>query len=152
VSGETESATHTPQVMALQRAVAGRFSLEREIGRGGGSLVFLARDVNLGRPVAIKLMNSDLAANQTIREQFLGEARTAGPLSQPNIVPIHAVEEHGDLVFFVMGYVEGETYHRRIQRIGMRDDARTARNSVGVGLRPCARDHASGCEAWQCDD
>jgi serine/threonine-protein kinase len=111
--------THTPQFIALQTAVAGRFSLEREIGRGGGAVVYLARDVTLGRPVAIKVLDSDVAADQTMRRQFLREARTAGLLSQPNIVPIHAVEEHGDIVFFVMGYVEGETLRQRIQRRGM---------------------------------
>ncbi|KPK01757.1 MAG: hypothetical protein AMS20_13025, partial [Gemmatimonas sp. SG8_28] len=105
--------------MALQTVIAGRFSLEREIGRGGGAVVYLARDVSLNRPVAIKLLNPDVAADQTIRQRFLREARTAGLLSQPNIVPIHAVEEHGDIVFFVMGYVDGETLGRRIKRGGM---------------------------------
>ena len=103
----TESVRHTPHFIALQAVVAGRFSLEREIGRGGGAVVYLARDVTLGRPVAIKLLDPDVAANQTTRRRFLREARTAGLLSQPNIVPIHAAEEHGDIVFFVMGYVEG---------------------------------------------
>jgi len=115
----TEYVSHTPQFIALQTAIAGRFSLEREIGRGGGAVVYLARDVTLDRPVAIKLLDPDAAADETVRQQFLREARTAGLLSQPNIVPIHAVEEHGDIVFFVMGYVEGETLRQRIQRRGM---------------------------------
>ncbi len=115
----TESVTHTPQFIALQAVVAGRYSLEREIGRGGGAIVYLARDVTLGRPVAIKLLDPGVAANQTIRQSFLREARTAGLLSQPNIVPIHAVEEHGDIVFFVMAYVDGDTLRHRITRIGM---------------------------------
>jgi hypothetical protein len=119
VSDATKTVTPTPQFIALQTVIAGRFSLEREIGRGGGAVVYLARDVTLDRPVAIKLLHPDVAANQTMRRQFLREARTAGVLSQPNIVPIHTVEEHGNIVFFVMGYVEGETLHRRIQRRGM---------------------------------
>jgi serine/threonine-protein kinase len=115
----TEAVRHTPQFIALQTVVVGRFSLEREIGRGGGAVVYLARDVTLGRPVAIKLLDPELAANETIRKRFLREARTAGLLSQPNIVPIHAVEEHGDIVFFVMGYVAGETLGQRIRQRGM---------------------------------
>jgi tRNA A-37 threonylcarbamoyl transferase component Bud32 len=115
----TESVRHTPQFIALQTVVAGRFSLEREIGRGEATVVYLARDVTLNRPVAIKLLNPDVAANQTIRRHFLREARTAGLLSQPNIVPIHAVEEHGDIVFFVMGYVDGESLRQWITRTGM---------------------------------
>jgi serine/threonine-protein kinase len=109
----------TPQFIALQTVIAGRFSLERELGRGGAAVVYLARDVALNRPVAIKLLNPDVAANQAKRQHFLREARMAGLLSQPNIVPIHAVEEHGDIVLFVMGYVEGETLGQRIERRGM---------------------------------
>ena len=109
----------TPQFIALQTVIAGRFSLERESGRGGRAVVYLARDVSLNRPVAIKLLNPDVAADQTIRQHFLREARTAGLLSQPNIVAIHAVEEHGDIVFFVMGYVDGETLGQWIKRRGM---------------------------------
>jgi hypothetical protein len=115
----TESVRLTPQFIALQTVVAGRFSLEREIGHGAQAVVYLARDVTLDRPVAIKLLDPDVAADQTLRRQFLREARTAGVLSQPNIVPIHAVEEHGDIVFFIMGYVEGETLRQRIERRGM---------------------------------
>ncbi len=111
----------TQQFIALQAVIAGRFSLEREIGRGGSAVVYLARAVSLNRPVAIKLLNPDLAAEQAIRQHFLSEARLAGLLSQPNIVPIHSVEEHGDIVFFVMGYVEGETLRQWIKRTGMLD-------------------------------
>jgi serine/threonine-protein kinase len=108
----------SPEFIALQRAVAGRYSLERELGRGGMGIVFLARDVALDRPVAIKLLPLALAELGEYRERFLREARTAAKLSHPHIVPIHAVEEDGDLVFFVMAYVEGETLGQRIRRAG----------------------------------
>lgn len=107
------------QFIALQRVIAGRFSLDREIGRGGQAVIYLARDVSLNRPVAIKVLNPDAAAHPKLRQHFTHEARTAGKLSQPNIVPVHAVEEHGDIVFFVMGYVDGETLGQRIKRTGM---------------------------------
>lgn len=108
----------TPEFLALQRAVAGRYSLERELGRGGMGIVFLARDVALDRLVAIKLLPPQLAEEPELRERFLREARTAARLSHPNIVPIHAVEEQGDLVFFVMGLVDGETLGQRVRRAG----------------------------------
>jgi serine/threonine-protein kinase len=108
----------SPEFFALQEAVAGRYSLERELGRGGMGVVLLARDVALDRLVAIKLLPPDLALDAARRERFLHEARTAAGLSHPNIVPIHAVEEHGELVFFVMGYIDGETLHERVQRAG----------------------------------
>jgi serine/threonine-protein kinase len=113
--------TPTPpsaEFLALQRAVAGRYSLDRELGRGGMGVVFLARDVALDRLVAIKLLPPALAALPHLRARFLQEARTAARLSHPNIVPIHAVEEHGDLVCFVMSYVNGETLGARVRRAG----------------------------------
>jgi len=107
-----------PEFVLLQQAVIGRYSLERELGRGGMGIVFLARDVALDRLVAIKLLPPALAGRPGLRERFLREARTAAKLSQPNIVPIHSVEEAADLVFFVMGFVEGETLGERLRTKG----------------------------------
>jgi serine/threonine-protein kinase len=81
-------------------------------------IVLLAHDVALDRLVAIKLLPRDFAQSREVRDRFLREARTAAGLSHPNIVPIHLVEEHGDLVFFVMGYVDGETLRDRVERVG----------------------------------
>src|SRR5713226_4706842 len=97
------------ELQALQAALDGRYVVERELGRGGMGVVFLARDVALDRLVAIKLLPPALSAAAERRERFLQEARTAARLAHPNIVPIHAVEQHGDLVFFVMGYIAGMT-------------------------------------------
>jgi serine/threonine-protein kinase len=108
----------SPEFFALQQAVAGRYSLEREIGRGGMGVVFLARDVALDRPVAIKLLPPALAAQPAARARFLREARTAARLSHPHIVPIHAVEETDDLAFYVMSFVDGETLGTRVRRAG----------------------------------
>ena len=106
------------EFLALQQILAGRYSIERELGRGGMGIVLLARDVALDRLVAIKLLPRHLAASVESRDRFLREARTAAGLSHPNIVPIHAVEQQGDLVFFVMGYVDGETLRERVERAG----------------------------------
>ncbi|HKA59668.1 MAG TPA: serine/threonine-protein kinase [Gemmatimonadales bacterium] len=102
----------------FQSAIAGRYSLERELGRGGMGIVYLARDLRLERVVAIKLLPPDRATDGAARERFLREARTAAKLSHPNIVPIHAVEEIGAFVLFVMAYVEGETLGARVRRDG----------------------------------
>ena len=102
----------------FQAALAGRYSLEREIGRGGMGVVYLAREVRLDRPVAIKLLPPSKTVDPRLRERFLREARTAAKLSHPNIIPIHAVEEMGEFVFFAMAYVEGETLTERVRRRG----------------------------------
>ena len=102
----------------FQSAIAGRYSLERELGRGGMGVVYLAREVRLDRPVAIKLLPPSKASDPKLRERFLREARTAAKLSHPNVIPIHAVEEIDEFVFFAMAYVEGETLTERVRRRG----------------------------------
>ena len=112
------TASISPEFLALQELLAGRYSIERELGRGGMGIVLLARDVALDRPVAIKLLPPHLAMRPDERDRFLQEARIAAGLAHPNIVPIHVVEAHGDLVFFVMGFVDGETLRERVERAG----------------------------------
>ncbi len=107
-----------PEFIALQQALVGRYSLERELGRGGMGIVFLARDVALDRLVAIKLLPPALASRGDLRERFLREAQTAARLSQPNIVPIHTVAETDGLVYFVMSFVDGVTLGERLRERG----------------------------------
>ena len=102
----------------FQAAVAGRYSLERELGRGGMGVVYLAREVRLDRPVAIKLLPPARAADAALRDRFLREARTAAKLSHPNILPVYTVDEVGEFVFFAMAYLDGETLTERVQRRG----------------------------------
>src|SRR5436190_14679126 len=121
------------EFLDLQAALAGEYSLERELGRGGMGVVYLARDVQLDRDVAIKVLPTHLARTPSHRERFLREARMAAGLSHPNIVPIHRVSEvsspaaqagHPErsegsrFVFFVMSYVEGETLGERLRTRG----------------------------------
>lgn len=102
----------------FQTALAGRYSLERELGRGGMGVVYLAREVRLDRPVAIKLLPPDKTRDDKLRERFLREARTAAKLSHPHIIPIFAVDEVGEFVFFAMAYIAGETLTERVARRG----------------------------------
>ncbi|MBI4500454.1 MAG: serine/threonine protein kinase, partial [Gemmatimonadetes bacterium] len=122
-TGETGSAVWEQ----LQRVLAGRYSLERELGRGGMAIVYLARDVALDRPVAVKVLPPRLTSNADHKERFVREARTAAGLSHPNIVPIHLVEERDGLVYFVMALVEGESLGQRVRRAGPLKPADVAR-------------------------
>ena len=113
--------------LEFQAALAGEYSLQRELGRGGMGIVYLARDVQLDRDVAIKLLPPDLAHTPASRERFVREARTAAGLSHPHIVPIHRVGEAGGFVFFVMGYVDGETLGDRLRTRGPLPPSEAAR-------------------------
>jgi serine/threonine-protein kinase len=117
------------EFLDLQAALAGEYSLQRELGRGGMGVVYLARDVQLDRDVAIKVLPAHLARDPEARERFVREARMAAGLSHPHIVPIHRVGEATSppaagaaagtrFVFFVMSYVEGETLGERIRTRG----------------------------------
>ncbi len=115
------------EFLDFQAALAGEYSLQRELGRGGMGIVYLARDVQLDRDVAIKVLPSHLARTAESRERFVREARTAAGLSHPNIVPIHRVGEAGGFVFFVMSYVEGETLGERLRARGPLPPAEASR-------------------------
>jgi len=104
--------------LAFQEALVGRYSIDRELGRGGMGVVYLAREVHLDRLVAIKLLPPERARDDQVREGFLREARLAAKLSHPNIIPIHAVEEREGFVFYVMAFVDGETLTERVRTRG----------------------------------
>ena len=102
----------------LQAAVDDSFHIERLLGRGGMGSVYLAREPALDRLVAIKVLPPDRAQSTEMRERFRREARTAAQLSHPNIVPLLTFGEEEGLMYFVMGYVEGEALSLRVQREG----------------------------------
>ena len=104
--------------LAFQTAVAGRYSIDHELGRGGMGVVYLAREVHLDRLVAIKLLPPEKSGLPTLRDRFLREARLAAKLSHPHIIPIHAVDEVDGFVFYVMSYVDGETLAQRVRNRG----------------------------------
>jgi serine/threonine-protein kinase len=113
-------------------ALAGQYELECEIGRGGMGIVYRARDLRLDRRVAVKTLPTHLANDDVVRERFLREARTAGSLSHQHIVPIHSADELGGHVFFVMGYVDGESLAQRIRTAGSLDAAEVVRTLTDV--------------------
>ena len=107
-----------PLAARVAEALGTAYTLEGEIGRGGMGVVYRARDEQLKRRVAIKVLPPELAFQQDIRERFKREAQTAGQLLHPHIVPIYSVGEAKGIVFFVMGYVDGESVAGRVKRKG----------------------------------
>jgi predicted Ser/Thr protein kinase len=106
------------EFLPLQDALAGEYSFERELGRGGMGVVYLARDVQLDRPVAIKVLPAAFAERDEVKARFLREARTAANLSHPNIVPIHRVGILAGIPYFVMTFVDGPTLGERLRDRG----------------------------------
>ncbi|MDF1505581.1 serine/threonine-protein kinase [Roseisolibacter sp. H3M3-2] len=99
-------------------ALRDAFTLERELGRGGMGVVYLARDRRLDRPVALKVLPPPLARQPDVRERFLREARTAAKLSHPHIVPVYRADEAEGLAYFTMAFVEGESLGDRVRDRG----------------------------------
>src|SRR5712692_4103408 len=135
--------TNDPDVADLRRALAGRYELHGLLGRGGMGVVYRAHDLRLERSVALKVPPADRAADPAFRARFLREARTAAALAHPNIVPIFAVHEVGEFIFFAMAYVGRETLARRVARDGPLTAADAAR-LLGELADALAYAHARG--------
>lgn len=83
------------------------FRIEGRLGRGGMGVVYRARDTQLGRTVALKILPPELAQDDGFRKRFIRESRLASSIDHPNIVPIFRAGEHDGLLFIAMRYVEG---------------------------------------------
>jgi serine/threonine-protein kinase len=120
-----EDATWTPVIERLRGVLAGEFDIEGELGRGGMSAVFRARELALNRRVAIKVMAPGLLVSDGMVDRFRQEAITVANLQHANIVAVYSVRTVGDLHLFVMQYVPG----RSLDRI-LRDDGRLSVTAV----------------------
>ena len=103
---------------ALQEATLGEYDVVGELGRGGMAIVYLAHDIALDRKVAIKVMSPSTLMDEGMVERFRREARTAGSLSHPHLIPIHAIKQSDKLLYFVMKFVAGRTLDSVIKETG----------------------------------
>jgi len=94
------------------------FRIVRRLGRGGMGEVYLAYEESLERKVALKVLAENLSDDPSLVKRFAREARVAARLNHPNIVTIYSVHEAGDLTFFAMEYIEGESLAHLIEREG----------------------------------
>ena len=120
----------------LTEALKDRYTIHRELGRGGMATVYLGHDIALDRKVAIKVMSPALLTGEGMVERFKREARTAASLSHPNIIPIYAVRESDQIVYFVMKFVEGRPLDSIIKETGKLPIAMVQQilQQVGAGL------------------
>jgi WD40 repeat protein len=115
----------------LASALSGRYEIDREIGRGGMATVYLARDVRHTRPVALKVLDSELGAVLGA-ERFLSEIRVTANLQHPNLLPLFDSGEADGLLFYVMPFVEGETLRHRLDRERQLPVDEAVRIAVGI--------------------
>ncbi|HEX8212310.1 MAG TPA: protein kinase [Longimicrobium sp.] len=101
----------------LDAALAARYSVRRELGRGGMGTVFQAEDLKYGRPVALKVLHPELA-HSIGAQRFLAEIQLAAKLTHPHIVTVYDSGEADGLLYYVMPYVEGESLRERLDRSG----------------------------------
>ena len=101
------------------------YRIEALLGRGGMATVYLAEDARLGRKVALKLLNPELAADERFRQRFLRESRLAASLDHRSVIPIYEAGETDGALFIAMRYVEGTDLRRVLDELGMLDPART---------------------------
>ena len=100
---------------SLGAALASRYTIERELGRGGMATVYLAEDLKLHRRVALKVLHLELGATLG-PERFLREIDIASRLTHPHILALHDSGEAAGRLFYAMPYVEGESLRQRLQR------------------------------------
>lgn len=99
----------------LQSTLGSAYSVERELGGGGMSRVFLARELSLGRNVVVKVLSGDLAAGLSA-ERFAREVRLAASLQHPNIVPVLTTGVADGIPYYTMPYVRGESLRARMKQ------------------------------------
>jgi len=129
--------------MGDRTIAGGRYRLERPLGHGGMASVHLARDTELDRPVALKLLAENLGGDENLRKRFVREARLAARLSHPNVVSVFDAGEDDGRPYIVMEYVDGENLAELLARRGRLrpDEARRLALQAAQGL---AHAHAAG--------
>jgi serine/threonine protein kinase len=129
--------------MSVETIAGGRYEIERVLGDGAMAKVLLARDAELGREVALKLLDEELAADPSFRARFAREARVAAGLSHPNIVTVFDVGESDGRPFIVMELVSGRTLEEQLRR----DGALSANEVLAIARQVCGgleHAHANG--------
>lgn len=124
-------ALHDPRRLLLEQTLGAQYEILRQLGQGGAGVVYLARERLLERLVAIKLLRSELVSADS-KERFVREARTAARLMHAHIVPLYSFGQAGDTLYYIMGYVEGESLEALLQRQGRVDPDEARRILVEV--------------------
>jgi tRNA A-37 threonylcarbamoyl transferase component Bud32 len=102
----------------IRLTLSGDYEVETELARGGMAVVYKAREIGLGRMVALKVLSPELAAHMRAAERFKREARVVAELDHPNIVPVYRVGQIGDVLFIAMKFIEGRPLGQIVEAQG----------------------------------
>jgi len=116
----------------LQAALGEGYAVEGTLGTGGFAVVFLVRDLNLKRKLAIKVLSPDLITSRSVLDRFRREAETVAQLSHPHIVPLHFIGQKDDLLYLAMECIEGGSLADRLEREGKLPTGEVSRILVEV--------------------
>lgn len=129
------AAADAPAVMDMvAHQIGRRYELERELGRGGMGVVYLAKDTQLDRPVALKFLGALLDNSEEYRQRFLREAKAAARVSHPNIVSIYDIGTQEGSAFIAMEYVEGPNLGSYVRKKGCLE----AREAINIIVQACS--------------
>src|SRR6478752_7543113 len=112
------------------------YRIESVVGRGGMGVVYRARELELERVVALKVIAPELLEDASMRERFLKEARTAASIEHPNVIPVHAAGERDGVAYLAMRFIEGDDARTVVRRDGPLAPGRAAdiASQAGAGL------------------
>src|SRR6202163_247352 len=118
--------------MSSQQVFSDRYEMVNHIARGGMAQVYLARDLLLDRPVALKILFPELSVDRAFVERFRREAQAAANLSHPNIVPVFDWGEDGGTYFIVMEFIDGRALSSILRSAGPMHPDRAAEIGADV--------------------
>lgn len=133
----------------------GDYRIVREVGRGGMGIVYEAKQISLGRRVALKVLPRHLVGDQKVLERFRREARAAARLHHTNLVPVFEVGQEGEVAFYAMQFIEGQGLDRLIEelrRLRGLDPHDTESAGAGEGARSVGSAGAPGASAGELQD
>jgi serine/threonine-protein kinase len=104
--------------MTLKRALAAEYEVERELGRGGMAIVYKAREIELDRPVALKVLPPELGPVGSVADRFKREARLAASLDHPNVIPVYRVGQAGGIMYMAMKFIDGRPLDAVLEAYG----------------------------------
>ena len=117
----------------VENTLGDRYEFERELGRGGMGVVYLAKDRQLERPVALKFLGSLVDSSEEYKQRFIREARTAAKISHPNIINIYDISASEGKAYIAMEYVEGPNLFQYVEAKGKL----APREAISIMVQAC---------------